>query len=103
MQPAGTKEDPDAQYHNRGQFMFVLSPPRTVVAYRKVRCRFEHLLSSDWAWQTAAAATTGLCCGCSPAHTAMQQHANLTTLCGCMSSILFGPLSLTRPLPHSPA
>lgn len=37
-QPAGTKEDPDAQYYNRGQYMFVLSPPRTVVAYRKVGC-----------------------------------------------------------------
>ncbi|KAI7843063.1 hypothetical protein COHA_003235 [Chlorella ohadii] len=34
--PAATKEDPSAQYHSRGQFMFVLSPPRTVVAYRKV-------------------------------------------------------------------
>lgn len=38
-QPAGTKEDPDAQYCNRGQYMFVLSPPRTVVAYRKVGLR----------------------------------------------------------------
>lgn len=81
MQPAGTKEDPDAQYHNRGQFMYVLSPPRTVVAYRKVRCPFEHLSSSAWAWRAAAAATAGLCCACSPAHTAVQQHAICPHLC----------------------
>lgn len=35
-QPAGTAEDSGALFHNRGQSMFVLSPSRTVVAYKKV-------------------------------------------------------------------
>eukprot|EP00887_Chlorella_sp_A99_P001269 scaffold14.g1269.t1 len=34
--PAGTAEDSGALFHNRGQSMFVLSPSRTVVAYKKV-------------------------------------------------------------------
>ena len=36
VQPAGTKEDPEATYCGRGQFIHVLAPSRTVVAYRKV-------------------------------------------------------------------
>lgn len=35
-QPAATEEEPEATFHGRGQSMFVLSPSRTVVAYKKV-------------------------------------------------------------------
>ncbi|EFN60069.1 hypothetical protein CHLNCDRAFT_33566 [Chlorella variabilis] len=34
--PAGTEEEPDKTYYSRGQFIYVLSPSRTVVAYKKV-------------------------------------------------------------------
>lgn len=47
--PAGTKKDPTALFHDRGQSMCVLSPSRTVVAYRKV---------DESAEAAAAAATT---------------------------------------------
>ena len=36
LQPAGTEEEPDKTYYSRGQFIYVLSPSRTVVAYKKV-------------------------------------------------------------------
>ena len=36
LQPAGTEEDPAALFWDRGQFMHVLSPSRTVVVYKKV-------------------------------------------------------------------
>lgn len=35
-QPAATKENPEALYWTRGQYIYVLAPARTVVAYRKV-------------------------------------------------------------------
>jgi hypothetical protein len=36
LQPSATEEEPDKLYFTRTQYMYVLSPARTVVAYRKV-------------------------------------------------------------------
>ncbi|KAI3429595.1 hypothetical protein D9Q98_005681 [Chlorella vulgaris] len=50
--PAATEEDPEAQYFTRGQYIYVLSPSRTVVAYKKAEEGGQNpAISGAWGWR----------------------------------------------------